>query len=182
MCVVRVSLLLFLEASSTSPTCGSVHLSVSEWCQMSVLYVFVYIWMHVLRKLYGVVHNRVVMWRFISRCNITSILSFKLVEHKHLWNKRYCWFCNTVNISSLIHCFTLIHCALTVLQTSHVFVVCRTTLLRYSSSVWSSPRSERPLLFTNCSRTLRTLTQLQSMSSSLPSCMIHFIHTWNGST
>ena len=81
-------------------------------------------------------------------------------------------------MASLIHCLTLIHCALTVLHTSHAFVVCRTTLLRYSSSVWSSPSSEWPLLFTNCSKTLRTLAQLQRHEQWLYQVVcFHFIHT-----
>ena len=46
MCVVTVSPLLFLEASSPSPTCGSVHLSVSVWCQLCVVLYFAYMRMY----------------------------------------------------------------------------------------------------------------------------------------
>lgn len=54
MCVVTVSLLLFLEASSPSPTCGSIHFSVSVYCQLCVVLYFACVCMPVLCKPYCV--------------------------------------------------------------------------------------------------------------------------------
>ena len=46
MCVVTVSLLLFLKASSPSPMYGGVHVSVSVCCQLCVVLYFAYIHMY----------------------------------------------------------------------------------------------------------------------------------------
>ena len=56
---------------------------------------------------------------------------------------------------------SLTHCAVTVFHSQSLFLVCRTTLLRYNSSVWSSPKSGRPQPCTNFSRTWRILKRLQ---------------------